>query len=196
MGQYTQTQCSYCFTAAPWDAAQKVWFDRKERRNKGIHTPPLQRRPVGTDTTAGRVCLCVLMSVDKLWVASLLILAASQQDGERPATVPSARRPPPPAAFVLTKDDRPSHAGANPPRLRLWRPPGINDASRHRNSTTAEWFSWSACTPRYRSWNLRTLNIYAAMLQSRCVGKQEKLIRSVQDTSNVSGSTNKGWRNV
>lgn len=91
MGQYTQTQCSYCFAGAPWDAAQKVRFDRKERQKKGIHTRPLQRRPVGTDTSAGRVCLCVLMSVDKLWVASLLILAASQRDGERPATVPSAR---------------------------------------------------------------------------------------------------------
>lgn len=79
---------------APWDAAQKVRFDRKERQNKGTHTRPLQRRPVGTDTSAGRVCLCVLMSVDKLWVASLLILATSQRDGERPATGPSARRPP------------------------------------------------------------------------------------------------------
>lgn len=88
MGQYTQTKCSYCFAGAPWDAAQKVRFDRKERQKKGIHTRPL---PVGTDTRAGRVCLCVLMSVDKLWVASLLILAASQRDGERPATVPSAR---------------------------------------------------------------------------------------------------------
>lgn len=113
--------------------------------NKGNHTRPLQRGPVGTDTSAGRVCLCALMSADKLWVASLLILAASQRDGERPATVPSARPPSDHrAAFVLTKYDCPSHAGANPRRLQLWRPPGSSDASRHRNSTPVKWFSRSA----------------------------------------------------
>lgn len=47
--------------------------------------------------------------------------------------------------------------------------------------------SRSARTPRYQSWNLRTVNIYAAMLQSRCGRKQEKVIRSVQDTNNVWG---------
>lgn len=95
MGQYTQTQCSYCVTSAPWEAAQKVWFDRKERQNKGIHTHTHTQAYWHAYKGRMSVSLCPNECGQALG-GFLLILTAAQQDGdrERPATAPSAHRPP------------------------------------------------------------------------------------------------------
>lgn len=65
MGQYTQTQCPYCVTGAPWEVAQKVWPDRKERQDKGIDTDTHteSRRPVGMGSVRDEcVFECVFVS--------------------------------------------------------------------------------------------------------------------------------------
>lgn len=148
MGQYTQTQCPYCVTGAPWVAAQKVWLDRKERQDKGIDTYTHTR----THTQAcwhGYARISVSLFPNECGQAlggfppDPRRLAAGRRKACNRAICPHTRCP------EMT----------NPPGHRSWRPHSINDASRHRNSTAVERFNRPACTSRYCRWNLRTVNI-------------------------------------